>query len=98
MNDAVEMTVNQFQQNISINLADDYLSTLLTENFMKFLVDLTKKFNSVYWGGWVYSFIVNLFISAETIDCSSITLLQIYGASAYQSFFRASAICHCLRF
>ena len=47
MNDAVEMTANQFQQNISINLADDYLSILLTRNFMKFLVDLTKNFNSV---------------------------------------------------
>ena len=47
MNAAVEMTVNQFQQNISIKLADDYLSTLLTGNFMKFPVDLTKIFNSV---------------------------------------------------
>ena len=47
MNDAVEMTINQFQQNISIKLADDYLSTLLTGNFMKLPVDLTKFFNSV---------------------------------------------------
>ena len=47
MNDAVEMTTNQFQQNISIKLADDYLSTLLTENIMKFPVDLPKIFNSV---------------------------------------------------
>ena len=46
MNAAVEMTVNQFQQNISIKLADDYLSTLLTGNVMKFPVDLTKIFNS----------------------------------------------------
>ena len=48
MNDAVEMTTNQFQQNISIKLADDYLSTLLTGNVMKFPVDLTKIFNSEY--------------------------------------------------
>ena len=47
MHDAVEMTTNQFQQNISIKLTDDYLSTLLAENFMKFPVDLTKIFNSV---------------------------------------------------
>ena len=47
MNDAVEMTTNQFQQNISIKLADDYLSTLLTGNVTKFPVDLTKIFNSV---------------------------------------------------
>ena len=47
MNDAVEMTTNQFQQNISIKLADDYLSTLLTGNVMKFSVDMTKFFNSV---------------------------------------------------
>ena len=47
MNDAVEMTANQFQQSILINLADDYLSTLLTGNIMKFSVDLTKNFNSV---------------------------------------------------
>ena len=47
MNDAVEMTTNQFQQNISIKLADDYLSTLLTRNIMKFPVGLTKIFNSV---------------------------------------------------
>ena len=46
MNDAVEMTTNQFQQNISIKLADDYLSTLLTGNVMEFPVDLTKNFNS----------------------------------------------------
>ena len=49
MNDAVEMTTNQFQQNISIKIADDYLSTLLTGNIMKFPVDLTKNFNSVAW-------------------------------------------------
>ena len=48
MNDGVEMTTNQLQQNISINLADDYLSTLLAGNVMKFLVDLTKIFNSVF--------------------------------------------------
>ena len=47
MNDAVEMTTNQFQQNISIKLAGDYLSTLLTENVMKFPFDFTKFFNSV---------------------------------------------------
>ena len=44
------MTTNQFQQNISIKLADNYLSTLLTENVMKFPVDLTKIFNSVVLG------------------------------------------------
>ena len=49
MNDAVEMTTNQYQQNISINLADDYLSTFLTGNVMKFPVDLTNVFNSVHW-------------------------------------------------
>ena len=38
------MTVNQFQQNISIKLADHYLSTILTGNVMKFPVDLTKIF------------------------------------------------------
>ena len=42
MNDAVEMTTNQCQQNISINLADDYLSTLVTGNVTKFPVGLTK--------------------------------------------------------
>ena len=47
MSDAVKMTANQFQQNISIKLADDYLSTLLTGNVMKFPVDITKFFNSV---------------------------------------------------
>ena len=47
MNGAVEMTANQFQENMSIKLADDYLSTLLTGNFMKFHVYLTKIFNSV---------------------------------------------------
>ena len=47
VNDAVEMTTNHFQQNISIKLADDYLSTLLTGNVMKFPVDLTQNFNSV---------------------------------------------------
>ena len=47
MNDAVEMTANQFQQNISIKLADDYLSTLLTGNVMEIPVDLTIIFNSV---------------------------------------------------
>ena len=40
------MTTNQFQQNSSIKLADDFLNTLLTENFMKFSFDLTKFFNS----------------------------------------------------
>ena len=47
MNDAVEMTTNQLQPNISIKLADDYLGTLLTGNVMKFPVDLAKNFNSV---------------------------------------------------
>ena len=47
MNNVVEITTNQFQQNISIKLPDDYLSTLLTGNVRKFPVDLTKKFNSV---------------------------------------------------
>ena len=46
MNDVVETTNNQFQWNISIKLADDYLSTLLTGNVIKFPVDLTKFFNS----------------------------------------------------
>ena len=45
LNEAVEMTTNQIQQHISIKLADDYLSTLLTGNVMKFPVDLTKIFN-----------------------------------------------------
>ena len=47
MNDAVEMTASQFQQNISIKLADDYLITLLAENVMKFPADLPK-FLTVY--------------------------------------------------
>ena len=47
VNDAVEMTINQFQQNISIKLAEDYLSTLLTGNVKKFPVDWTK-FLTVY--------------------------------------------------
>ena len=47
VNDAVEMTTNQFQQNIFIKLSDEYLSTLLTGNIMKFPVDLTYIFNSV---------------------------------------------------
>ena len=47
MNDAVEMTTDQFQQNISFKLADDYLSTLLTGNVMKFSVDFAQIFNSV---------------------------------------------------
>ena len=46
MNDAVEMTANQFQQNISVKLADDYLSTLLTGNVMKFPIDLTTAYNT----------------------------------------------------
>ena len=53
MNDAVEMTTNKLQQNISIKLADDYLRTLLTWNVMKFPVDLAKIFNSVALG-WLY--------------------------------------------
>ena len=40
------MTTNQCQQNNSINLSDDYLSTLLTGRVMEFPVDLTKIFNS----------------------------------------------------
>ena len=44
MNDTIEITANQFQQNISIKLADDYLSTLLTGNVMEFPVDLTNYF------------------------------------------------------
>ena len=59
MNAAVEMTVNQFQQNISIKLADDYLSTLLTGNVMKFPVDLTKIFNSVL---YIFLFIKLFFV------------------------------------
>ena len=47
MNDAVEITTNQFKQNISIKLADDYLSTLIRGNVVKCSVDLTKTFNSV---------------------------------------------------
>ena len=46
MNYAVEITTNQFQQNVSIKLAHDYLSILLTGNVMKFSVDLTNIFNS----------------------------------------------------
>ena len=43
------MTVNQFQQNISVKLAaDDFSSTLLTRSLIEFPVDLTKKFNIVY--------------------------------------------------
>ena len=48
VNDVVEMITNEFQQNISIKLANDYLSTLLTGNVMKFPLDLTKFVNSVY--------------------------------------------------
>ena len=40
------MTTNQFQQNMFIKLADDYLSILFTRNVMKFPVVFTKKFNS----------------------------------------------------
>ena len=47
MNDAVEIRTSKFQQNISIKLADGYLSTLLTGNVMKFSVDLPRFFNSV---------------------------------------------------
>ena len=57
MNDAVEMTANQFQQNISIKLADDYLSLLLTGNIKKFPVDLTINFNSV-----LYTYILHNYI------------------------------------
>ena len=48
MNNVVEITSNQFQQNISIKLLGDYSSTFLTGNIMKFPVDLTKIFNSVF--------------------------------------------------
>ena len=48
MNEAVEITSNEFQQNSSVKLADDYLRTLLTGNIVKFSVDLTKLFNSVW--------------------------------------------------
>ena len=41
------MATSQFQQNISIKLAEDYISALLTGNFMIFPVDLIKIFNSV---------------------------------------------------
>ena len=37
--DAVELTTNHFQQDISIKLENGYLSTLLTGNVMKFYVD-----------------------------------------------------------
>ena len=36
MNDAVGMTANQVQQNISDELADDFLSTLLSGNVTEF--------------------------------------------------------------
>ena len=36
MVDAVEMITKQFQQNFSAKLADDFSSTLLTGNDMKF--------------------------------------------------------------
>ena len=38
------MTTNQVQENISIKLTADYLSTLLTGNVVKFPVDSTKFF------------------------------------------------------
>ena len=43
------MPTNKFQQNISNKWADDYLSILLTGNIMKFPVDLTQIFNSVWY-------------------------------------------------
>ena len=60
MNDAVEMTTNQFQQNIFINLADYYLSTLLIGNVMKFPVDLTNIFNSVLYHAFVFFININV--------------------------------------
>ena len=47
MNDAIEMTTNQFQQNIFAKLADNILNTLSTGNVMEFPVNLTTIFNSV---------------------------------------------------
>ena len=47
LNDTGEMTTNQFQQNICIELADDSLGTLLTGNVMNFPVDVTKNANAV---------------------------------------------------
>ena len=53
MTNVVEMTTNQFQQNIFIKLPEDNLSTL-TENVMKFLVDLTNIFAIVFLSFIIY--------------------------------------------
>ena len=43
---SVEMTGNQFQQNISIKLTDTFLDTFPTGNFIKFPANLTELYNS----------------------------------------------------
>ena len=40
MNDSVERTDNQFQQNISVELTGNILETLSTEKFITFPVNL----------------------------------------------------------
>ena len=70
MNDAVEMTANQFQQNISTKLADDYLSTLLTGNVMEIPVDLTIIFNSALFS------IANIDPSEARIKKNEVTTLD----------------------
>ena len=80
MNDAVEMTTNQFQQNISIKLADDYLNTIVTENVMTFPVDLTKIFNSVQ-----CIVDINILPSLECTACSLLCSTQYLLSQGYAS-------------
>ena len=44
MDYSVDMTDNQFQQNISLELTDRVLNTSSTGNFLEFLVSLTVFF------------------------------------------------------
>ena len=72
MNFYVEMTGNQFQQNISVELTSNFLDTISTRNVIKFSVNLTEFFNS---GVYYMPF-------SDDSDMSSIFSFQAFKNSA----------------
>ena len=42
MNESVEMTINQFQQNISVELTDDFCDRNSTGKFIKYPVNIAE--------------------------------------------------------
>ena len=55
MNDSVEMTGNQFQQNSSVGLTGNFLGTFSTGNCIKLPVNLSELFNNVSNCPWALS-------------------------------------------